>query len=229
MLTDAMMLEQLRQVPASQIESAIGLLETRPRNQNVFAPGLAQLTRNARFPTTIGYAITARMGTTKNTKAADSFDWYTFVSHMSGPKVLCLSSAEAGSEEGILFGQISARILARLGVQGAIADGFVRDTVVLAEMNFPVFAQGAMLRHGAPHVVDYGQPVDIRGAHIKTGHIVAFDGDGAIAFPAELLRRIPEGLARMKARTQPVLDYLAKNASPTPAGIATAQQEGSKH
>lgn len=229
MLTDAMLIEQLRQVPASHIESAIGLLEARPRNQNVLAPGLTQLTRNPKSPTTIGYAVTARMGTTKNTKPVDSFDWYTFVSHMSGPKVLCLAPAEANPEEGVIFGQISARILARLGVQGAIANGFVRDTGALTEINFPVLAQGTMLRHGVPHVVDYGQPIQIRGANIETGHIVAFDSDGAIAFPVELLRRIPEGLARMNARTQPVLTYLNQAASPTPAGLAAAQKEGSKH
>ncbi len=229
MLTDAILLEQLRQVPASQIESAIGLLEVRPRNQNVFAPGLTQLTRNPKSPTTIGYAITAHMGTTKKTEPVDSFDWLTFVSHLSGPKVLCLAPAETNTEDGVLFGQISSRIFARLGVQGAIANGFVRDTGALAEINFPVFAQGTMLRHGVPHVVDYGQPVQIRGANIETGHIVAFDADGALAFPVELLRRIPEGLARMKARTQPVLDYLNRSASPTPAGLAAAQKEGSKH
>ncbi len=229
MLTDAMLLDQLRQVPASHIESAVGLLEARPRNQDVLAPGLMQLTRNPKAPTTIGYAVTAHMGSSKNTKPVDSFDWYTFVSHMSGPKILCLAPAEEGTEEGILFGQMSARILARLGVQGAVAEGYVRDTGMLAEIGFPVLARGAMLRHGVPHVVDYGQAIRIRGTTIETGHIVAFDADGAIAFPVELLRRIPEGLARMKARTQPVLDYLSKNAAPTPAGIAAAQKEGSKH
>lgn len=229
MLTDAMLLEQLRQVPASHIESAVGLLEARPRNQNVLGPGLSQLTRDPKSPTTIGYAITAHMGVSKNTKAVDSFDWFTFISHMSGPKVICLSPAEPEETSGILLGQISARIFSRLGVRGAIADGFIRDTSSLAEIPFPTLAQGSMIRHGVPHVVDFGSPVSIRGAQIETGHIVAFDTDGAIAFPIELLRRIPEGLARMKARTQPVLDYLAKNAQPTPEGLSAAQKEGSKH
>jgi regulator of RNase E activity RraA len=183
----------------------------------------------AKAPTTVGYAVTARMGVSANTKPVDNFDWYTFVSHLSGPKVLCLAPAEPESHEGVLFGQMSARILSRFGVTGAVVDGYIRDRAALAELKFATLAQGSMLRHGVPHVVAYGQPVTIHGARIETGHIVAFDADGAIAFPVELLRRIPEGLARMKARTQPVFNYLANNPTPTPAGLVAAQKEGSKH
>ncbi|MBM3759744.1 MAG: RraA family protein [Acidobacteria bacterium] len=228
MLTDAMILAQLRHVPASQIESAIALLNIRPRNEGVFAPGLTRLVADPKQPTVIAYAVTARMGVSTNTQALDNFDWYTFVSHLAGPRILCIAPAESLNHDGVLFGQMSARILARLGVTGAIVDGHIRDRAALEALAFPTVAEGTMLRHGVPHVAEYGKPIEMRGATIATGHIVAFDSDGALAFPAEILRRIPEGLDLLKRRTQPVLSYLESNPNPTPADIIGAQNEGKK-
>ncbi|MBY0508171.1 MAG: hypothetical protein K2X03_29930 [Bryobacteraceae bacterium] len=229
MPTDAMLLEQLRYVPASQIESAIGLLGARPRNAGVFATGLVQLSRHPEAPTTVGYATTARVGTSRSTKPVESVDWYQFVADLAGPKVLCLVPAELETNEGVLFGQASARILARFGVQGAIVDGCVRDTAVLNQLGFSVLARGAMLRHGVPCVAGYGMPVEIGEVRVETGQVVAFDADGAIAFPVELLRRIPEGLARFQARTQPLLDYLDQTSPASPAGVVSAQKEGGQY
>jgi regulator of RNase E activity RraA len=219
---------ELRKVPASQIESAIGLLGLRGRNEGVAGPGLQSLCRPTDGTTTIGYALTVEMGVSTNTKPVDTFDWLTFAAHLAGPKVLCVAAAEPAHAEGVLFGQISARILSRFGVVGAVVDGYVRDVAAIRQVPLALMARGTMLRHGVPHVAAFGRPVDIAGVRVETGQVVAMDADGVVVFPVSYLSRIREGLALARQRSGPLLDYLATTKQPTAAGIVAAQNEGKR-
>lgn len=70
-----------------------------------------------------------------------------------------------------------------------------------------VASRGATLRHGVPHVVHYGRPVELFGMKVAPGDFVLAGSAGALAFPASWLADIPATLREVEARVNPVLAF----------------------
>jgi regulator of RNase E activity RraA len=225
MPTELQILDQLARLPAAMIESAVAEARGGARNSGVLGPGFQRVAGRG---TVVGYAVTAVMGTTAETQARDSFDWYTYVQHVAGPKVLCVSAASADPSTGVLFGKMSAAILQAYGCRGVVADGYVRDAGALEELGFSCLARGCMLRHGVPHVAAFGESVSLGDTKVNPSEIVAFDTDGAIVFARELLPALPAAIARIERRTGPVLQFVHAHPNPSPAALVEAQKNARK-
>ncbi|TQC46285.1 dimethylmenaquinone methyltransferase [Rhodococcus sp. WS4] len=96
------------------------------------------------------------------------------------------------------WGEVLAVAAQQRGLLGLIVDGGVRDTVELADLDFPVFSRGISIvgtRKGYHGVL--GVPVTVGGMRITTGDLVIGDADGVVAIPQE---RVTEVLDRSDAR-----------------------------
>jgi 4-hydroxy-4-methyl-2-oxoglutarate aldolase len=82
------------------------------------------------------------------------------------------------------FGEIMALACQVRGIVGLIIDGSVRDSLQIADMEFPVFARGKNIR--GTEKKDNGVlniPLEIGGILIQPGEMVVADADGVVVFP----------------------------------------------
>jgi len=83
------------------------------------------------------------------------------------------------------FGEIMTATVKKRGAVGAVIDGYMRDTRLVLEQDFPVFsmgrdAQGSGYRN---QVLRYRCPVEIGNIHIDPGDLIFGDIDGVVVIP----------------------------------------------
>ncbi len=111
--------------------------------------------------------------------------WCTLLAKApSGHVVVC----QPHNHEVALMGELSAQTLAARGVLGYVVDGGSRDTELVLEQGFPVFASfltpSDIVRRWIPDA--YGEPIDIGGVTIRTGDYLLGDRDGVVVIPREV-------------------------------------------
>ncbi|MXY16526.1 MAG: ribonuclease activity regulator RraA [Acidobacteria bacterium] len=89
-------------------------------------------------------------------------------------------------------GDILALRLAKRGVAALVTDGALRDTPVLAEMDFPVFCAGAAAPASvvALFAADLQCPIGCGGAAVFPGDIVVGDAEGIVIVPRHLAEEV---------------------------------------
>jgi RraA family protein len=87
-----------------------------------------------------------------------------------------------------LVGDIIASFAERLGVQGLVVDGAIRDVGAIRERDFPIYARA--VTHRGPYKNGPGEinvPVSVGGMVVNPGDIVVGDEDGLVAIaPADV-------------------------------------------
>ncbi len=95
--------------------------------------------------------------------------------------------AGGGLDDVALAGEWIARSSMRRGLGGLVIDGSIRDIREIREMNFPVFAKGAVPR--GPHK-NFGGRMDVMAAvgntPVSPGDLVVGDDDGVVVVPLAL-------------------------------------------
>ncbi|MDH6622613.1 4-hydroxy-4-methyl-2-oxoglutarate aldolase [Streptomyces sp. LBL] len=82
------------------------------------------------------------------------------------------------------WGEVLAVAAQVRGLLGLVIDGGVRDSVELAEMDFPVFSSSvAVYRTGKDHPGVLGESVVLRGIAVHTGDLIVADADGVVCLP----------------------------------------------
>jgi len=121
------------------------------------------------------------------TKSRDDtlLGWCTLLAKApAGHVVVC----QPNNHEVALMGELSAQTLAARGVLGYVVDGGSRDTELVLEHGFPVFASfltpADIVERWIPHA--YGEPIDIGGVTIRTGDWLIGDRDGVVVLPQEI-------------------------------------------
>jgi 4-hydroxy-4-methyl-2-oxoglutarate aldolase len=107
------------------------------------------------------------------------------------------------STETALWGELLSTASRARGARGAIVDGYVRDIVRIAEMQFPLFATGTrpLDSMGRSMVLEYGRPVMCGDVMVNEGDIVFADIDGVIVIPRDIEQKAIE-LALEKASAE---------------------------
>lgn len=99
------------------------------------------------------------------------------------------------------FGAVFAAIAQARGVAAIITDGLLRDRDEIAELALPVMAAGA---HPAfpfdPAPGRVNLTIALSGVSIRSGDLVAGDGDGIAAIPPESLGTLAERLPVQKQK-----------------------------
>jgi len=111
------------------------------------------------------------------------------------------------STETALWGELLSTASRARGARGAIVDGYVRDIVRIAEMQFPLFATGTrpLDSMGRSIVLEYGRPV-------MEGDIVLADIDGVIVIPRDIEQKAIELALEKASAEDTVRDELLKGA-----------------
>jgi regulator of RNase E activity RraA len=92
------------------------------------------------------------------------------------------------------------------GAAGMVSDGAVRDSAVIAALDFPVFCAGAsaptnLIKH---HAIDMNLPIGCGGVAVYPGDIIVGDMDGIVVIP----RHLAEEVATQAAEQEHMEDYI---------------------
>ena len=79
---------------------------------------------------------------------------------------------------------MSTRAL-HLKANGAICDGYCRDSEGILKLNFPTFSHGTYAQDQGPRgkVIDYRVPIEIGKIRINPGDLMFGDRDGVLVIP----------------------------------------------
>jgi 4-hydroxy-4-methyl-2-oxoglutarate aldolase len=200
-------LDFLKKYSTTQLESAIALFKLRARNEGVTLPGLQQ--RFPGFGRLVGYAVTCTFSTDADDARGrrENVDYWNYLHHVAGPKVVIAVDASAQAASGSTFGKLNANIHRALGCHGVITNGGVRDIDEFQKLGLHVFSSHLTTRHGNPHFISFGEPVSLHGATFKTGEVVCADEHGVISIPQDALPHIEDAVAEIERRLSPVIAY----------------------
>ncbi|MDX2031287.1 MAG: RraA family protein [Blastocatellia bacterium] len=189
------------------MESALALFKLRTRNEGVTLPGL--LPRVPGLGRLVGYAVTCTFSTDADDDRGrrDNFDYWNYLHHVAGPKVVIALDASAQPATGSTFGQLNANIHRALGCRGVVTNGGIRDIDEFQKLGLHVFAAHLTTRHGNPHFLNFGEAVTLHGATFKTGEVICADEHGVISIPREALPHLEDAVAEIERRLAPVLAY----------------------
>jgi len=97
-------------------------------------------------------------------------------------------------------GLMSTRAL-KLKAEGAVVDGYSRDTNEIERLNFPTFSLGTYAQDQGPRgkVIDYRIPIEFNGILVNPGDVVYGDRDGVLIIPEDAVEEAFSG-AIEKAR-----------------------------
>ena len=92
------------------------------------------------------------------------------------------------------------------GAAGMVSDGAVRDSAVIAALDFPVFCAGAsaptnLIKH---HAIDMNLPIGCGGVAVYPGDMIVGDMDGIVVIP----RHLAEEVATQAAEQEHMEDYI---------------------
>ncbi len=93
------------------------------------------------------------------------------------------------------------------GVAGMVSDGPVRDSGVIASLDFPVFCAGAsaptnIIKH---HSVDMNLPIGCGGVAVYPGDVIVGDVDGIVVIPQHLAEEVAADAAEQESMEEFIL------------------------
>ncbi|MCK6424742.1 MAG: 4-carboxy-4-hydroxy-2-oxoadipate aldolase/oxaloacetate decarboxylase [Burkholderiaceae bacterium] len=109
------------------------------------------------------------------------------------------------------WGEIMATMAQARGVAGLVIDGGVRDSTLLAEMGFPVFARGLCIRgtgkdFGATGWINH--PIRLGEVTVDGGDLIVGDADGVVAIPRARAAEVIEKSIQREADEAAILARL---------------------
>ena len=114
--------------------------------------------------------------------------------------------ASGGEMRCAYWGELLTATAKRRGANGAVVNGFHRDTPMVLEQNWPVFSRGRYAQDSGvrTQVADYRCPIEIGGVWIKPGDLVFGDLDGVVIIPGAIEEEVVT-LTLEKARAEKVV------------------------
>ena len=166
----AALCEAARTVSVSDLHEAMGVA---PARRALMSSRMRPLNRGLRIS---GPAVTAYCG------PGDNLMMHRALYLAKPGDVLVVVCQSEGS--GAQWGDVAARYALQKGLAGVIVQGSIRDTDILEELRFPVWATAiSPIRpekrsHGAVNV-----PVACDGVIVNPGDLIVADGDGVLSIP----------------------------------------------
>jgi 4-hydroxy-4-methyl-2-oxoglutarate aldolase len=201
-------LDAIRQFDTCRIANAIETFDVRLRNEGYARPGMHWL-----FPSLapmLGYAATSRVKTSdppmRGRSYLDRTDWWREIASAPGPLIAVIQDIDDRHGLGAVAGETHSAILQRLGCEGLVTNGTVRDLPAIERMNFPMYACGVSPSRAYVHMVDHGVPVEIGGLQIQPGDLLYADRHGLISIPIEIAAELPAAAARQMEKDRGIVE-----------------------
>ncbi len=135
-------LKELEQLDTCTVSNAIERFNVRTRNEG-FVNGSVRCIF-PRFPSKIGYAVTARIRTSSTPIAGrwyyDRMDWWSYLHTIPAPRFIVVEDVDHMPGLGAWFGEIHAYISKALGTSAYLTNGAVRDVPRVKTAGIQAFA-----------------------------------------------------------------------------------------
>ncbi len=121
-----------------------------------------------------------------------------------------------GFEDRAVIGEVTTKYAMKAGAAGIICDGALRDSMVLSELDFPVFAKG--VSPNGPFFNGPGEvnvPIVCGGQLVNPGDIVVGDQDGIVFIKPEYAKEVYENTIKTKQKEEMLLKELEETGSMT--------------
>ena len=139
-----------------------------------------------------GFAVTAEVTTNdEDSTALEWIDYYDYLGSQQGPLIAVFQDTDINPGRGASFGDGMARIHKRLGVEGVIVEGTVRDLIGIQQVGLPVWAWGTVPGHGVFNMNRFGAPVTAGRLRIHSGDLLLADRRRLCAHSHRTRRRRP--------------------------------------
>jgi regulator of RNase E activity RraA len=152
------------------------------------------------IPPMVGRALTVSVRNGPGAPGSRDGFWemWEALSRLGGPSVIVAQDVSGEPSRCAYFGEVMARIAARLGAVGMVTDGGVRDLTEVRSIPFAYFARYVVVSHGNYEIADVGVPVTLDGQQIATGDILHGDENGIVVVPDELVSRLPDAIEEIR-------------------------------
>lgn len=185
--------------------------------RNVFLQGVARLTHGG--ANLVGPAYTLR-----NIPSREDLDQLDVLGDPEHPQRKSIETVPPGhvlvidcrGERGAACaGNILITRLMVRGVAGLVADGPVRDSAEIAQMDIPVYCAGgsAPLNLVKHHAADANVPIGCGGVAVYPGDVMVGDAEGVVAIPRSLADEVARDAAEQESLEAFVLERIAGGAA----------------
>ena len=138
------------------------------------------------FGVVVGYAATVEVTTNDaNPPGIPWTDYYEWLEGLEGPMITVMKDVDSRPGRGASFGDGMAAVHKRLGVEGVIVDGTIRDLPGIERVGLPIWAWGMVPGHGAFNLIRFGESITAGQLRFDTGDLVLADADGCVRIPVE--------------------------------------------
>lgn len=129
--------------------------------------------------------------------------------------------ASGGAMRCAYWGELLTATAKTRGANGAVINGFHRDTPMVLEQNWPVFSRGRYAQDSGvrTQVADYRCPIEIENVWVNPGDLIFADLDGVLIIPQEMEKDVVVQ-ALEKARAEKVVRRDIENGLSSTAAFA---------
>ena len=124
-----------------------------------------------------------------------------------------------GTTRSSLWGELLSTAAEARGAQGAVIDGFTRDSQAIAAMEFPLFVRGIAPydSKGRSDVIAYNTTIECGGVKVCPGDLVFGDFDGVVVVPQAVEDQVLKAAFEKAAEEKKVREALKNGMSATAA------------
>ena len=162
----------------------------------------------------VGHARTARIRAAQpDLSERGRLPYYEYVGATDGPggsrKVVVIEDVDPHPGVGAFWGEVHTAVHLGLGCLGCVTSGSFRD-VQDSAAGFQLLGGSVGPSHAFVHPIEWGEPVDVHGMHVRHGDIVHADRHGAVVVPPDAVRKIPDAVALIAKREARLLEAARK-------------------
>jgi regulator of RNase E activity RraA len=202
-------LQELEKFDSCTISNAIEQFDVRTRNEGFVHSSIRCIFPE--IPPKVGFAATARIRTSSTPIAGrcyyDRPDWWSYLVSIPAPRFIVAEDVDRVPGLGAFFGEIHATISVALGCVAYLTNGSVRDLPGIRRSGFQVFAANVAVSHAYAHVIEFGEPVEIGGLHIRPGDLLHGDQHGVISVPVSIAAQLPTVASELEKSEAELIDF----------------------
>ena len=206
MTLSAETLAKLRAIDTPTVSNAVESFGVRPRTL-----GHTDASIQCMFPemgVAFGYAVTfttSEYAPGEERTHTSRIALYEAVAAAPKPCVLVQQDVGPRPRSACLWGEIMSNLFSRLGAEGVVTDGVVRDLEEMRAAGFKTWCAGMTVSRGDVRVVAVNTPVSVGGMAVVPGDLIHADVSGALVVPKEIAAEIPDAAGRVLAREADLL------------------------
>ena len=206
-------LEAIRAIDTPTICNAIEAFGLRDRTMGFWGHNIRAI--SPQLGALCGYAVTAEVDASTPGAPANQATWREWVQAMAAspkPGVLVFKDVGPNPVKSAHCGEIMATLAARLGMQGLVTDGGVRDLLEVERLGFLYFAGGLVPAHGTTRFVRVNVPVTIDGVTVQPGDLIHGDANGVTTIPWEVAPEVVAAVMKVRQREGDLLEFIKGDA-----------------